>query len=176
MDSFLESLPKDVVQKAFLVKALLFDVDGVLTDGKIVYVGDDSEIKEFHVRDGQIIRPLQEAGVLVGIITGRASEAVKRRASELSIDVVKQGVKNKLECLEDVLEKYGLAADEIAYIGDDYPDVPVMKNCLLGISPADAPIYIREVSDYVTMAKGGEGVVREVADIILMAKEKHPFG
>jgi 3-deoxy-D-manno-octulosonate 8-phosphate phosphatase (KDO 8-P phosphatase) len=175
MKEILNLYPGEIVKKAKKIKALLFDVDGVLTNGKIIYMGDESEIKEFHVRDGQIIKPLREAGILVGIITGRVSEAVLRRALELEFDIIRQGIKNKLECYEKIKSENDLSSEEIAFIGDDFPDVEIMENCLLGICPADAPDYIRLRADWVTKAKGGEGVVREVADLILSAQGKFPI-
>ena len=175
MKEILKRHSKEIIEKAKRIKALLFDVDGVLTNGRIIYMGEESEIKEFHVRDGQIIKPLREAGILVGIITGRLSEAVLRRAMELELDIIRQGIKNKLECYEKIKSENNLISDEVAYIGDDFPDVEIMEDCLLGICPADAPDYIRHRADWVTEAKGGEGVVREVADLILSAQGKFPI-
>lgn len=174
MKSYVSQYSEDIIAKAKQVKALLFDVDGVLTDGKIIYKGGESEIKEFHVRDGQIIKPLLEANIIVGIITGRVSEAVNKRAKELAFDIVRQGIKDKVSCLEEVKLKFDLRSEDIAYIGDDYPDLPLIKDCILGVCPADAPSYIKEDADLVTSKKGGEGVVREVADLILMAQNKFP--
>jgi 3-deoxy-D-manno-octulosonate 8-phosphate phosphatase (KDO 8-P phosphatase) len=160
---------KEQVKKASGIKAIFFDVDGVLTDGKIIYDHSGNETKQFNVKDGYIISYLKKAGVLVGIISGRDSKAVSHRASELSLDFCHQGIVNKEEVFEKMVAYYKLKRKQVAYIGDDLNDLGALKICGLSVCPADAIIYVRDKVDLVTKAKGGQGVVREVADLILAA-------
>lgn len=175
MESILNRYSSGIIEKAVKIKALIFDVDGVMTDGGLYYKGNEKETKKFHVRDGQIIRPLNEGGIKTGIITGRESMAVERRALELGINFYAQGVKDKFACFEELLERFELQREEVAYIGDDYPDLPILEECCLSACPSDAPEYIQDKVDVVTKARGGEGVIREIADLILASQGKFPF-
>lgn len=161
---------KDVIEKAKNIKALMFDVDGVLTDGKIIYTNSGDEIKAFNVKDGQIIKHLKASGIIVGAITGRSSELVKRRCEELKLDFYYQGIHNKREVFEQVCEKNGLQKNEVAYIGDDVIDLGILSQCGLAVAPADAVSYIHEYVDVTSEKAGGEGVVREIGDLILHSK------
>ena len=161
---------KEQIKKASLIKAIFFDVDGVLTDGKIIYDDNGKEIKTFHVRDGLIISYLKKAGVLTGAISGRESAAVTRRFAELKIDFCHQGIVDKAMVFEKLLVHYKLKAKEVAFIGDDLNDLPVFKLAGFAICPSDTYDYIKERADLVTTAKGGDGVLREVADLVLEAR------
>lgn len=162
--------PRTVLKKASQIKALIFDVDGVLTNGRIIYNEDGKETKQFNVKDGLIIGYLKKAKIVVGAISGRESGAVSKRAAELKLDFCHQGIVNKLGVLDKIAEFHGLKKKEIAYIGDDLNDLEVLLSVGLAACPADAPAYIKKKMDVVTESKGGNGVVREVADLILAAK------
>lgn len=172
LKNLLAGHPKAVVKKASGIKALFFDADGVLTDGKIIYSGNGEESKEFHVRDGLIISHLKKAGLVVGIISGRESAAVARRASELKLDFCHQGIEDKLWAVNQLLKHHKLKPRDVAYVGDDLNDLGVFSLVGLSACPADAPLYIRNKADVVTSVKGGRGVVREVADLLLAAQGK----
>jgi 3-deoxy-D-manno-octulosonate 8-phosphate phosphatase (KDO 8-P phosphatase) len=161
---------KEQLKKASLIKAIFFDVDGVLTDGKIVYDDNGKEIKSFNVKDGLIVSYLKKAGILTGGISGRESPAVARRFAELKIDFCHQGIVDKAMVFEKLINHYKLKAKEVAFIGDDLNDLPIFRLAGFAICPADTYEYIKEQADLVTRAKGGEGVFREVADLILEAK------
>jgi 3-deoxy-D-manno-octulosonate 8-phosphate phosphatase (KDO 8-P phosphatase) len=152
------------------VKAIFFDVDGVLTDGRIIYDDAGREIKSFSVKDGLIISHLKKAGIITGAISGRDSQAVTRRCAELKIDFCHQGIIDKVGTFEKLVKHYKLKHKEIAYIGDDINDLEVMRATGFSICPADTYDYIKEQVDLVTYAKGGCGVLREVGDLVLMSK------
>ena len=168
--NILSQYSKEQIKKASLIKAIFFDVDGVLTDGKIIYDDNGKEIKTFHVKDGLIISYLKKAGILTGAISGRESAAVTKRLAELKIDFCHQGIVDKAMVFEKLMAHYKLKTKEVAFIGDDLNDLPVFKLAGMAICPADTYDYIKERADLVTQAKGGEGVLREVADLVLMAK------
>lgn len=170
MKSILDKYPKSLVKKAASVKAVIFDVDGVLTDGRIIYDESGKEIKSFNVKDGQIIAHLKKAGVLTGAISGRESGAVAKRASELRLDFCHQGIVDKAAVFQKVLEFHELKKKEVIYVGDDINDLSVLKQAGIAVCPADAPGYVQEYAELVTRAKGGQGVIREVADLVLAAK------
>ena len=172
LKNLLAGYPKAAVKKAAGIKALFFDTDGVLTDGKIIYSGSGEESKEFHVRDGLIISHLKKNGIVVGIISGRESAAVARRAAELKLDFCHQDIEDKAWAVRQLLDHYRLKPREVAYIGDDLNDLGVFSLVGLSACPADAPLYIKAKADIVTTVKGGRGVVREVADLLLMAQGK----
>ncbi|MGE5664441.1 MAG: KdsC family phosphatase [Deltaproteobacteria bacterium] len=156
-------------EKAARVTLLLLDVDGVLTDGGIVYDDEGREIKRFHVRDGHGIKMLQRAGVAVGIITGRTSGVVAVRAKELGITVVRQGAMDKVAAWREIVASRGAAPEATAYAGDDIVDLPLMKSVGFAAAPADAEPYVIEAADFVSSRAGGHGAVREVAEFILRA-------
>ncbi len=157
----------DTLKKAKKIKAILFDVDGVLTDGGIIYDGNGVEYKRYNVKDGQIISHLKKLGFIVGAITGRESDVVKNRCDELKLNFHKHGVKDKLIEYTHFKNKYSLVDNEIVYIGDDIIDLSVLVRCGLSATPNDARIYMKENVDIVTGSKGGEGVLRDVADYVL---------
>jgi len=161
---------KSIVKKAGTIKALVFDVDGVLTDGKITYDDGGRELKCFNVRDGQIIAHLKNAGIIVGIISGRESETVSRRANELRLEFCHQGIVDKTAVFEKIVEFHKLKKKHVAYIGDDINDIGVLKLAGFPVCPADAPAYVKKHAAMTTRSRGGEGVVREVGDLLLAAK------
>lgn len=163
---------KTLVRKASSVKALIFDVDGVMTDGKIIYSGSGEEIKEFNVRDGIIISSLKKAGFIVGIISGRESSAVTRRATELKLDFCHQAMEDKAWACAQIMKHHHLKEKEIAYIGDDINDLSVFALVGFKACPADASSEVLKIADMVTRSKGGRGVVREVADFLLSINKK----
>lgn len=158
---------KECENKAKNIKAILFDVDGVLTDGGIIYDNSEVEYKRYNVKDGQIISYLKKYGFIVGAITGRESNVVKNRCEELKLDFHKHGIKDKLEEYKKFKKLYNLKDENIAYIGDDIIDLSILCRCGLSATPNDARYYIKNSVDIVTASKGGEGVLRDISDYIL---------
>jgi 3-deoxy-D-manno-octulosonate 8-phosphate phosphatase (KDO 8-P phosphatase) len=152
------------------IRLLLLDVDGVMTDGGIIYDASGLETKRFNVKDGHGIKMLQRSGVEVGIITGRTSIVVDNRAKELGIGLVYQGALKKLDSYDDIKRKTGFMDEEIAYMGDDVIDVPVLRRVGFSAAPLDGLPDVLAVVDYVTTRAGGCGAVREVCDHILKAR------
>ncbi len=152
------------------IRLLLLDVDGVLTDGSLYIDDDGRELKRFHVRDGLAVKLWKEAGGQVGIVSGRRTPAVDHRAAELGIEPVWQGVSDKAELIGRILEELRLSPAQLAYIGDDLPDLGAIQLAGLGITVADAPVEVRTAADYVTVAVGGQAAVREVVELILTAQ------
>lgn len=156
-----------IKKKAKNIKAIVFDVDGVLTDGGIIYDNSGIEIKRFNVKDGQIISHLKKAGFIVGAITGRDSEVVRNRCKELKLDFHYHGSHDKLVQYKKIKMKYQLKDKNIAYIGDDIIDLSILTRCGLSATPQDARTYMKQYVDYITPAKGGDGALRDFADLIL---------
>ena len=160
----------DVTARARAVRLAIFDVDGVMTDGTL-YMGPAGEaFKAFNILDGQGIKMLQSAGVATAIISGRSSEAVARRAQELSIGHVVQGSTDKLADFERLIEGLGLGRQACAFVGDDLPDLPVMRACGFAVAVANAADLVKEAAHYVTRASGGRGAVREFCELVLRAQ------
>jgi len=149
------------------IRLLLLDVDGIMTDGRIVYDNNGIETKSFDVKDGHGLKLLQRAGIRIGIITGRQSEVVAFRARELAIDILYQGVKDKLVPFREILDNLGLGEEEVAYMGDDVVDLPILRRVGFAATVADAVPEVLPLVHYVTGKKGGRGAVREVCDLIL---------
>lgn len=160
----------EVQERAARIKLLLMDCDGVLTDGRIWIFENGEEQKGFHTRDGLGIDLWHRAGLRSGIISGRRSSAVDTRARTLGMSFVVQGHENKVQAFADVLEQAGVANAEVAYIGDDLNDIPLMLQSGLGIAVADAALETREHAHYVTKARGGFGAVREAIELILKSQ------
>jgi 3-deoxy-D-manno-octulosonate 8-phosphate phosphatase (KDO 8-P phosphatase) len=153
------------------IRMLVMDVDGTLTDGKI-YVGEHGEVfKAFNVKDGYRLINISKYNIIPVIITGKHSEILKKRAAELKIEEVYQGVDNKLEVLDRVIKRYHLSYQNVAYIGDDENDIDCIKICYLKACPSDAIDEVINVVDYVCKAKGGNGAVREFIDLIVRSQE-----
>lgn len=165
-------LNKEIIEKIRSIKAILTDVDGVLTDGGIIFDNKGNELKKFNVKDGQIIKHLKKNNYIVGVITGRKSDAVIKRCKELEIPFHKHGINKKIIEYNQFKKLYNLNDKEIIYIGDDINDLCVLKKCGLAITPADASSYVKEMADITTESKGGKGVLREVADAILKSNGK----
>ncbi|MBN2293038.1 MAG: HAD hydrolase family protein [Pirellulales bacterium] len=152
------------------IELILSDVDGVMTDGLLVYDNQGIETKRFYVRDGIGIRLWQKAGHKFGIITLRSSQIVRSRAAELDIEIVRQGAGNKLATLQSILDETGITAERTCYIGDDLPDLPVIRKVGLGVAVADACVEVRQSAHFVTKTPGGHGAVRETVEMILKAQ------
>ncbi len=161
-------------EKAKKIQLLILDVDGVMTDGRIVMNDLGQEIKFFNVRDGHGIRLLLTAGIDVAIITGRESETVRRRAKDLGISIVYQGIKDKESICKKIMEEKGLEKEQVCCMGDDLPDIPMLRCAGLPVAVADATYETRESALFVTRAPGGYGAVREICEIILKAKGAWP--
>lgn len=167
-----DSVPVSVIESAKKIKLLLLDVDGVLTDGRLYYGNSGEEMKAFNIQDGLGIKLLQKGGVQVGIITGRVSQLLQRRADELGIDPVIQGREDKLTALNELLQNHAIQMDEIAFVGDDLPDLSVIRRVGLGITPANGSTANASAANWQTGKRGGDGAVREVAEMILQAQGK----
>ena len=161
-------------EKAKKIQLLILDVDGVMTDGRIVMNDLGQEIKFFNVKDGHGIRLLLTAGIDVAIITGRESETVRRRALDLGITTVYQGIKDKESVCKKIMEEKGLEKEQVCCMGDDLPDIPMLRCAGLPVAVADATYETRESALFVTRAQGGYGAVREMCEIILKAKGAWP--
>jgi 3-deoxy-D-manno-octulosonate 8-phosphate phosphatase (KDO 8-P phosphatase) len=160
----------DIRERAARIRLVVFDVDGVFTDGRLYYGPGGEELKVFHVHDGQGLKRLLRAGVAVAVISGRDSAAVSRRMQDLGIAHVFQGDEDKLPIFERLLKKLGMKPEETACVGDDLPDLPLLEAAGLAVAVANALPSIRAQAHVVTQATGGMGAVREVCDLILAAR------
>jgi YrbI family 3-deoxy-D-manno-octulosonate 8-phosphate phosphatase len=154
------------------IQLILSDVDGVLTSGGIIFNNQGVELKQFHIRDGLGIRLWQRAGYKFGLITGRSSQIVKLRAAELGIDIVRQGFEQKWPATEEIVQSLGLSLEQVCFIGDDLPDLPVIRRVGLGVAVADAAAEVRAAAHLVTVKPGGQGAVRELIETILKAQDR----
>lgn len=152
------------------IKILLFDCDGVLTDGRIIYGNEGQELKHFHGHDGMGFNLLKYTDLTVGFITGRSSEALERRCRDLKITHLYQNIGNKLECLNTLLAELGLRYRNVVYMGDDWNDVPVMRKVAFSASPADAQPDVARIADWVSSFRGGHGAVRDLINYVLAHK------
>ena len=157
----------ELASRAAKVSLLVLDVDGVLTDGSVIYADDGPELKRFHVRDGSGLKFWREAGNRAAIISGRSSSAVDRRAKELGIGPVLQGRSEKLPALDEVLASLNLRPDQVCAVGDDLPDLPVLNRVGLAVAVADACSEVRAAAHYVTKVPGGRGAVRDAIEWLL---------
>src|SRR5574341_588631 len=163
---------KESLQKKLRkIKLLILDVDGVLTDNG-VYVGSDgNEFKKFNIQDGFGIYLLQLAGVKVALLSGRYSKATESRAQELKIEHVYNGYTDKLKVYQELKEKLSFQDEEVAFVGDDLPDLPVLENVGVPMTVANAQIEVKRVAEYVTKSPGGQGAVREIINLMLKARK-----
>lgn len=162
---------QSIMEKARAIRLLALDCDGVLTDGRLYYGSNSEELKAFSILDGLGIKLLRQNGVEVAIITGRRSELVKRRANELGVtNLLLQGREDKLVALDELLANFDFGREGVAYCGDDLPDLPAILSVGLGVAPANAHAVVREHAHWVTSLRGGEGAVREIADLIMQAQ------
>jgi len=160
---------REIYNRARNIRVAAFDVDGVLTDGALYYTDSGEELKAFDVRDGHGLKMLKDGGVMVGIITSRTSRCVEERARNLGIELLYQGVTDKLGAFRDLLGRCGVGADACAFMGDDLLDLPVLQRCGLAVTVAGAPAPVRREAHYVTRARGGRGAAREACELILYA-------
>lgn len=161
-----------LAQRVTAVELILTDVDGVLTDGGVVFDNQGTEIKRFHIRDGMGIRLWQRAGCRFGMITSRTSHIVSLRAAELDVPLVRQGVASKLPEVKAILSELQLTAEQLCYIGDDLPDLPVMRLAGLAVAVADACAEVRAAAHWTSSLPGGQGAVRETIEMILKAQHR----
>ncbi len=152
------------------IRLLVMDVDGVMTDGKITYSSDGQELKSFDIKDGLGIKRAQASGIETAIITCRTSPMVERRARELGIAHLVQGREDKLSALSDLVDQMNLSLDQVAYIGDDLPDLTAIESVKLGACPADAAIEVKSKASWVSTREGGDGCVRELCDLLVSHK------
>jgi YrbI family 3-deoxy-D-manno-octulosonate 8-phosphate phosphatase len=154
------------------VELILSDVDGVLTDGSVVYDNQGIEIKRFYIRDGQGIKLWQRTGRRFGVITSRNSHIVQVRAAELGITIVRQGIDRKLATVQEIAAQAGLGLEQVCYLGDDLPDLATIRAVGLGVAVADACLEIRQAAAHITALPGGRGAVRETVELILKAQQR----
>ncbi len=157
------------IEKVRKIKLLVLDVDGVLTDGSVVYSDSGEELKFFNVKDGHGIKLLMRAGIEVAFITGRSSQALEHRAQDLGVRIVFQKALQKIEAYEEILKIKNLRDEEICVMGDDLPDLPILRRCGFPVGVADSVEEVKREVDYVTIQEAGQGAVREVCEIILKA-------
>jgi 3-deoxy-D-manno-octulosonate 8-phosphate phosphatase (KDO 8-P phosphatase) len=167
-----DTIEEWLIEKIKNVRLLILDVDGVMTDGKIIIDNLGNEVKHFHVRDGHGIKMLMRYGIDVVLLTGRRSAVVEHRAKELGIREVHQGIHDKLSIFEEILRSKSLRYENIAFIGDDIVDVSVLKRAGFSVAVADAAEHVKKYVDHITKNAGGSGAVREVCEMILQAQNK----
>ena len=160
----------DALERARRVRLMVFDVDGVLTDGRLWYGPQGEELKVFHSLDGHGVKMLQEGGVPAALLSGRSSAAVARRAAELGVTHVLQGIADKRPALDALLARLGLEPREAGYMGDDLPDLPVLAHCGFACAPREAPEAVRARVHYVATAPAGRGAAREVCELVMRAQ------
>jgi 3-deoxy-D-manno-octulosonate 8-phosphate phosphatase (KDO 8-P phosphatase) len=161
---------KDILHRAAQIKLLIFDVDGVLTDGRLILGDDGQEYKAFHSRDGHGMKLLQQSGVEIAVITGRRSQVVAHRMANLGIQHVYQGQEHKLTAFEHILRELGIQAQETAYVGDDVIDLPVLLRVGFAVAVADAHPLVRQHAHWQTPHGGGRGAARDVCELIMEAQ------
>jgi len=161
-----------ITRLAIPIKMLLLDVDGILTDGTLYFGNDGEAFKAFNIYDGIGIKWLQRSGIKVGIVTGRTSQIVARQANDLGINIVVQGREDKLVAVKELAKQHQLNLTEIAYMGDDLPDLTAIQHCGLGLTSANAVLQIKQKADWISTATGGHGAVREACEFIMSAQGK----
>jgi 3-deoxy-D-manno-octulosonate 8-phosphate phosphatase (KDO 8-P phosphatase) len=160
----------DLPSRAARIRLVLFDVDGVLTDGRVVLHSDGSESKQFHIRDGIVMVWAQRMGLKIGLLSARQSLTTTERAAQLGITLVHQGVASKIDAYDEIVDDIGLNDDEVAYMGDDIVDIAVLARVGLAAAPADAVPEVRERVHWVSPSAGGAGAARELLELILRAQ------
>jgi len=167
--SHLNDFPADIRERAKKIRLACFDVDGTLTDGKLIIDSDGNESKSFHVLDGLGLKLLQRKGIAVAFVTARASAAAERRAAELGVES-HTGVSDKLACVTGIADRLGITLEEVAFMGDDLADLRVMLQVGFSVAPSQAHMWTRERAHWRTTARGGEGAARELCDLLLAAQ------
>ncbi len=161
---------QEIIKKAKKLKLLILDVDGVLTDGRLFFDDKGKEYKCFHARDGHGIKLLRETGVQVAVISGRKSNSVVLRMKSLGVELVYQGHENKIAAFNEIIQKLSLEPEQVAHIGDDLLDLPIMTRVGLSVAVNDANGAVKDYADWCTTTKGGLGAVREVCDFIMQSQ------
>ena len=164
-----------ILAKAKNIKLAAFDVDGVLTDGKLHYGADGEQLKVFHALDGHGLKMLQNAGIQVAIISARSSQALKRRLSDLSIAECHLGVNDKRAVFDKILQHHNLSLEQCCFTGDDVIDLPVMHDCGLRFSVENGHFIVRDIADWVAPLMGGNGAVRAICDLLLYSQDAYPL-
>lgn len=168
-----QNIDEQLLEKAKKIKLLALDVDGVLSDGKIfLFNSSNEEFKGFNAKDGQGIKLAQKSQIKVALITARSSHLIEKRAEELGIDLCFHGINNKLETMQKIMSDLELGWEEVAYMGDDLPDLPILKRVGLASTPKDSLPYIKSACHYICDRVGGDGAVRELIDLLLIAQNK----
>ena len=160
----------ELYDRARRIRLVVFDVDGVLTDGSLYITDAGEEFKAFHSQDGHGMKMLKATGIQLAIVTGRTSRSVELRAQNLGVGILYQGVEDKLVVFEQILASFGFEEESCAYMGDDVVDLPVMLRCGLAVAVPDAPPLVKSRAHYVTRQRGGRGAVRELCEIIMHAQ------
>jgi 3-deoxy-D-manno-octulosonate 8-phosphate phosphatase (KDO 8-P phosphatase) len=163
---------RDVERQAALIKLVLFDVDGVLTDGKILMHADGTESKQFDIKDGTAIVWAMRTGLTVGFLSARSAATTAQRAAQLGVTLVHQGVASKRETYDQIVDELLMGHDQVAYMGDDVLDLPVLERVGLAAAPADAVAEVRARVDWVSPSRGGDGAARDLIQLILRAQNK----
>ena len=163
-------MDKEIIQKASQIKLMVFDVDGVLTDGRLIWTSDGGEARSFDVKDGTGIRLLLSHHIKVAVISARKSTIVANRMEDLRVEHVYQGCFDKKSVLDALIVMLDITMQQVAYMGDDFIDLPAMNSAGLALAPADAHETVRQQADWVTSANGGRGAVRQACDLILKAQ------
>lgn len=161
-----------IEERAKKIKLLAFDVDGVMTDGGLLFTEDGKEIKKYNAKDGQGIVNCIKAGLTVAIITARQNETVSYRFKNLKVQEIHQGIKNKIVELDKILEKYHLTYEEVSYMGDDLPDICILEQVGLATCPNDAVDEVKSKCNFISSKNGGSGAVRELTDLVLKSQNK----
>lgn len=170
------AVSNDVMRKAANVKLALFDVDGVLTDGKLHYGPEGEQMKVFHALDGHGLKMLQSAGIDVGVISARKSIALQTRLNDLGVKHCHLGINNKRAVFQDMLKELGLHGDDCAFAGDDVIDLPVMSECGLKFSVENGHFIVKDIADWIAPFTGGNGAVRAICDVLLYSQNSYPLG
>jgi len=166
----------EVMSKASKVKLALFDVDGVLTDGRLHYTADGEQMKVFHALDGHGLKMLKSAGIDVGVISARKSQALQTRLNDLGVKHCHLGVNDKRAVFEQLLDELDLTGGDCCFVGDDVIDLPVMTQCGLKISVNNGHFIVRNMADWVSPLTGGQGAVRAICDVLLYSQNSYPLG
>lgn len=159
-----------IIDKAKKIKLAIFDIDGVLTDGTLFYSDTDMGLKAFHAHDGLGLQLLKRSGIMVGIITSHQSAMVTKRMEALEIEHVYQGQREKIPAYEDLITKLNVSDEQVAYTGDDLPDLPLIQRAGLGIAVANARDFVKQYADWHTTRPGGQGAVREICELIMTSQ------
>jgi len=163
-------VPQELLERAKRVRLMVFDVDGVLTDGRLWYGPEGESFKVFHAADGHGLKMLAASGVHIALLSGRRSAAVERRAAELGITQVFQGIEDKHPAFERLLAQVGTRPEAAGFMGDELVDLPVMTRCGFACAPCEAPEFVRRHAHYVSRAPGGGGAVRELCELLMQAQ------